>query len=559
MLREVGLHTVQPMAPAELNERQPLQTAELDQVPRSAFKVSLGGLFGLIAALGTQMFIASLFGAGAAMDAFLTALAIPVYLQAILLGGLSFVIIPAFIEDKVSGREEDAWALVGTLFWLTCGILIIIAIGGALLAPRIIAISAPGLGPDKAELTARMLSILMFAVPLTGLGSLATGIQNAQSNFFWPAARAAFGSIANLLVLALFYRTMGPMALAWGYLAGAAVQASVPVVPVLRHGWTRLVPFDDHRLLQMGRLIAPFILFGVFTRAVPVIERYFAAGLPDGDLSYLGYAEKLSRAFRVILGAGIVTAIFPLMSQGYAQDGVAGLERTVGYGVRLTLAVGLPIVAILSAVALPLTKILFERGAFTPIATLQVSRIVPIFIIDVVLFSMIGNLITRTFYAVKDTKTVPIIGAVLIMVYIGLSTLLVNPWGYMGLAIARMLRGGIMILVLIILLLRRLKSFPAPKTTLHLLAYSLASLATFIIAKLILLELTQLPALMQLSISCIVSGAFYMAILFRVDSTMAMAILELTGVKRVIEVPSVQRILVKTMDGFRRTSKGGFK
>jgi peptidoglycan biosynthesis protein MviN/MurJ (putative lipid II flippase) len=116
------------------------------------------------------------------MDAYLTAIVVPIYLQAVLLTGLSYVLILAFVRVEMAKSGEDAWALVGTSLWLIGGLLTVVAVGGSLFAP--------GLSTDKAKL-AEMLVILMFFVPLTGLGSLTKGIQNARNRFFWSATFTA--------------------------------------------------------------------------------------------------------------------------------------------------------------------------------------------------------------------------------------------------------------------------------------------------------------------------------------------------------------------------------
>ncbi len=277
--------------------------------------VSLGGGFSLVARLGSQAVIAAVFGAGFAIDAFFTALVIPAYIEAVLLTGLSFVFVPTFVEEEQSGEVRDAWALVGTFFWLTTGILSIIAVAGAFASAQIITLSAPGFSPEKNDLAAQMLRVLFFALPLHGLSILTKGIQNARDRFFGPAAASAVGTLANVSVVLLLYARIGPLALAWGYLAWAAVQSSVTVLPILRHGWERLLPLRDARVLELARLASPFILFGILTRSTGLVERFFASSLPDGQLAYLTYADKVCSIVVTFVGTGIVAAIFPTMAR----------------------------------------------------------------------------------------------------------------------------------------------------------------------------------------------------------------------------------------------------
>lgn len=514
------------MAP-EINKKD---TPSNNFVARSAFKVALGSLLTLIAGFGLQVTIAYHFGPGAEMDAFLTALAVPLFLQAVLLTGLPFVLIPAFVQHEVEGREDEAWALAGTFFWLVAGILAVVAIGSSLFAQEIISLSAPGLNPGKSALTASMLSILMFTVPMNGLAILTVGIQNARHNFFWPAVAPAIGSLGNLMLLLVLYQRIGPMVLAWGYLAATALIASVTVVPVLRHGWKRLIPLNDSQMHEMARLTAPFIIFGVLGSCIPLLERYFASSLPDGELSYLDYAFRISGIVIALAGQGIAAAIFPAMAKAYVQDGEMGLVEKTDYALRLTFAVALPAFAILSAVAVLLVKVLFERGAFQHTATLSVSRILPIVMVGSVISLMVGNIIVRVFYVAKDTHTVQVVKAVRSLLYVMLAMVMVNVWGYVGLAFAQTVIVGVSILFLFLLLMRKLRDFHADKLLKDMLRYGAASLVAFIVAWMTSNALAFLPDLLQLLTACFVAGTLYMTVLFRIDRDIALSILELTGI-----------------------------
>ena len=146
-------------------------------VSKSVLKVMLGGSVSLAANLLSQVVIAAYFGAGAEMDAFLTALVIPAYLLFVLVNGLSFVVVPAFIHEDAAGRSEDAWGLVGTFFWVTTLGLGGLALLVAVFADPILSITAPSLPPEKMHTAAQILSITIFTLPLGGLRLLAEGVQ----------------------------------------------------------------------------------------------------------------------------------------------------------------------------------------------------------------------------------------------------------------------------------------------------------------------------------------------------------------------------------------------
>ena len=218
---------------------------------------SCWGVFSLLTSLLSVLVVAWVFGAGAEMDAFTTAWVVPAYLQAVLLSGLAFVLIPAFVREKAEGREEEAWALAGTFFWITLGVLTLLAVWVAFSAPTVVALTAPGLSSDKAQLTSKMLFVLMFSIPIAGLGNLASGVQNACGSFFWPTMGPILCSFANIAVILLGRAVLGPMTLAWAGLASALIMGMVPLVPFLRHGWKRLLPLTDPRVRNWEGWLPP--------------------------------------------------------------------------------------------------------------------------------------------------------------------------------------------------------------------------------------------------------------------------------------------------------------
>lgn len=494
----------------------------------------MGSLLGLVAGLGSQILVASFFGAGSEMDAFLTALAIPIYLEAVLLGGLSFVFIPAFIAEQSAGREEDAWALVGTFFWLTFVTLALISTMVIVSAPLATEILAPGMATEKSKLVTNMLRTLIASAPFAGLSSLTLGIENARGRFFLPAASPAIGTIGNIVTLVALYPFVGAMALAWAYLVSVILSAAVTIVPVCRHGWPFRMPIQDKRVVDMVRLVLPFVVFGVLTRATPLVERYFASGLADGNLSYLGYATKIAQILDRMLGTIIATALFPVIARTFVDEGVCGLIATVGYGFRLTCAVALPTLAIVSAVTTPLIVTLFERGAFDSIATAKVGSVVPIVITGTILFQMVGTLLARVFYVTKDTRTVPITAAAVSVLYILLSHALVREWAYIGLAAAQTIYVGVTVVLLAIILQLRMAGFWSLEHVRKVAEYGMAAAVAFAIAKSITFLLASTPSLIILIAASLTSAIAYLAILYWRDREIAIAIMEAGGVPRVL-------------------------
>jgi putative peptidoglycan lipid II flippase len=507
----------------------PTKETDNSSITKPAAKVMWGGIMGLFVSLASNIIIAAVFGAGAEMDAYLTAMVIPTYFNLVFISSLSFVLVPAFIEAQTGEDKDDAWSLVGTFFWLTLTVLTIISIIGAVLSKQIISVTAPGFQGEKAELASRMLSVLMFSTLFSGLGNLTLGIQNARNRFFLPSVAPAIGTLGNVIVLLTLSPLTGSMALVWGYLIFTIIQAGITVIPVLSHGWNKLLPITDDRVGQMLKLMLPLVLLGMLNGFSPVVERYFASGLPDGQLAYMGYVNKLSNIFVILLASGIATSIFPSMAKSYTREGLEGLAEKLDYGLRLSVAVALPAVLIASAVAIPLISILFEYGAFTRTDTIGVSLILLPFFLRDILFRMVGNIFQRGYYVLKDTTTQSAITAITVILYIAFARFFVMEWGYIGLVWAATIRRGIAILVIWFLLLGKFSKYQLWKPLPYILIYLFGAALAYVGGYYVVSALYNFPVILQLVAGGSIGLLLYVSILYFFDNEILKSIVDLIG------------------------------
>ncbi len=512
-------------------------STEIDDksITKPASKVMVGGVLSLAGGLITNVIVAALFGARADMDAYVTALVVPNYFQIVFFSSLYFVLIPAFIDSESNLSDDDAWALVGTFFWIAAFLLLLVALLGSFFSAAIIDTIAPGFSPAKASLAGRMLAVLFYSLPLMGLTTLTVGIQNSRNRFFWPSVAPAFGSFANIVVLWLSSRAIGSMALCWGSIAATAAQAGFTIVPVLSHGWKRVRPLRDKRVRKIGSLMIPLVLFGLVVSFSPVADRYFASALPNGQIAYMGYVAKISGIFVALLASGIAAAIFPSMARTYALDGLPGLSQQQDFGLRLTFAVALPAVMIMAAVSTPFVTVLFERGAFLHTDTLGVSRIVFAYLMGDVIFRMVGNIFQRTFYVLRDMHTQLIVSTVLVGLYLATARFFVAHWGYVGLVWAGATRGGLGVLTLWVLLLRILPKTGLVSVFRSLIKYLSAALCAYLLGRLSVFLLASTSVLLQLTVGGLIGIGIYALAVYLLDREMLSYLLQLSGIPYVVE------------------------
>jgi putative peptidoglycan lipid II flippase len=219
------------------------------------------------------------------------------------------------------------------------------------------------------------------------------------------------------------------------------------------------------------------------------------------------------------------------MARTYAQEGIAGLSQKNDFGLRLTFAVALPAILVVSVVATPLISAFFERGAFSHSDTFGVSQILFVTLLGDILVRMVGNIFDRGFYTLKNTITPPIISSIFVILFIATGRFSVTRWGYVGLLWAYVGSNGLGTLVEGILLMRKYPKGNRIRLATSILRYLLAALASFICGRLVVFALAASSVYIQLAVGGLFSGLVYILILYFIDRDMLISIFELFGIR----------------------------
>ena len=400
-----------------------------------AFSVTTFVVTGQIVGIITQTLVAAFFGAGADLDAFLIAATLPQFSIIVILNALGFVLIPAFVELSVGGNEDEAWVTASSIITLCLLVLTLIAAAGILFAEPLIRLIAPGLSSATIALASRMSVILWPTVILSGAISLLSSLYQANSRFTWPALVPTVGAVINLGLIILLARTsLGVESLAIALLLSLIVQ-TVLLVPIAGAKYRFRLDWTNPGFRRVIFLVWPLLVSSLIARLTPVVDRYLASNMVAGTISQLGYAYRIVTLLATFLSGGIATVIFPGMATSVAQGDIGGLRRSVSQGFRIMWLVIAPVVTIGVGLALPITRVVFQRGAFVISDAAAVSRLLQLYLFALVGMCL-GNITGRTFYALKKTRLIAILGGVGALAYLAYAPALAHRWGAEGLAVA---------------------------------------------------------------------------------------------------------------------------
>lgn len=387
-----------------------------------------------------ETFIAGAYGASDISDAYLAAYTLPYFLQAILGSALVTAVVPVMTKHLVAGDYGEASKVGSSVMNIMAILLSGISLLGMVIAPTLVAITAPGFGAEQAQMTTGLARIMFPAVVFMGVGMVATGILNAGYRFAIGAFAPGFSNIIIILTVIFCTSAFGVEGLAYGTLLSFAGLLLIQL-PFLRSMGFRYSPAMDWKhpdVQQVLRAIMPIVLGVAVNQIYFAINRIFASGLSEGSISALNYASKLMNLPVGIFVAAVASAIYPALAAFALEKNRNAMCQSLEKGLGMVFLVSIPAAVGLAVLRVPIVQLLFERGAFDHSATLITAQALLYFSIGLVAVAC-NMVLTRAFYALNDTRTPVILGFWSIVLNIGCSFLLIGSLSHGGLALANSL------------------------------------------------------------------------------------------------------------------------
>ena len=440
-----------------------------------------------ILGLVREQIIAALFGAGAATDAYNVAFRIPNLVRDLFAeGAMSAAFVPTFTRYLSTAGKPSAWRLgnhvINALVLLT-GILALVGIVFA--EPIVTALAAESFTTDPAKLalTVQLARVMVPSLVFIAVAAALMGMLNSLQHFFVPAASPAMFNVVSIgcmLGLAPAMPALGfnpVMAIAVGTLLGAAAQAALQWPTLRREGFRYRPTLDvrDEGLRRVLVLMGPGTLGLAATQVNVFVNTLLATSQVEGAVSWLNYAFRLMYLPIGLFGVSIATAVLPAMSRHLVAHDVPASRKTVADGLSLMMMMNIPATVGLMVLAVPIVRLIFERGAFEPAHTLGTAAALRYYAIGLVGYSIV-RIASPTFYALDESRTPVKVSMATVLVNAALNIALVRVMGYQGLALGTSMAAMVNAGALLFLLRRRLHGLEERRVLTSLAKIGVASL-----------------------------------------------------------------------------------
>ena len=386
-------------------------------------------------------------------DVYFAAFKIPDFFFYVLAAGaLGVAFIPILSEHMQRHDRKGVWMLSNSLMNLMAVLTFIVGVIIIIFAEQLTHIVAPNLSPEQLDNATKILRLIAFNPLFFTLSGVLTSTQQVFGRFFFFAITPVVYNDIIIASIYLFKYSLVLFGLGLGAMIGGLAQLLVAFMGVfgLNFHWRPQINFKNTNFRRVLRQLPARSLDQGVDSVNSIVETNRARLLGDGVVSSYENAFVLHTAPILLIGSSISTAAFPRLSERLAQGRPDLFRKEFVDVLRVLMWLSMPVMVLVYFCRGYLARIIYTVGA--PDIALILG-----FLSIAIFFRTIYTLLSRYFYAHKDTMTPLIISLFAIALNIILVFTLARPeaYGAAGLAIAQSIVSAVEVLVIGIVMVLR--------------------------------------------------------------------------------------------------------
>jgi putative peptidoglycan lipid II flippase len=298
---------------------------------------------------------------------------------------------------------------------------------------------APGFhdNPELRHLTIHLAQIVFLSVPLLGLSGLIVGMLYAFDHFAAPALAPLAWNIVVIGCLIGLTPVLPEgkriYAYAIGILGGTIVQFLLPIPWLRGRGGSISVTLDwrNEHVRRILKLMLPVtIALGIVSLNL-LVDSFFATFVSSEAPAAIDRAFRLSQVPQGLFSVAIATVIFPTLARHAVRGEMDELRHTMANSVRQICLLLIPAALLMIVLSVPATRLVYQRGEFTPSATHLVSHALVWWAVTLP-FEGMTLLYSRTFFSLQRTWITIVFAVINLGLNAAVAAALHGPFGISG-------------------------------------------------------------------------------------------------------------------------------
>lgn len=388
-----------------------------------------------------------------ASDAFFAAFQIPDFFYYTISAGVLGVAFIPFLSDRLAVNDKKGvWELTSSILNVLAIFMFFICLSIFIFAQPLIQLLAPNLPPDHMAEAVTIMRFIAFNPLLFTIGGIVASVQQTFGRFFFFAIAPLFYNLAIIISIFVFKDSLGVEGLGLGAFLGSVAQLLVLLIGMVGLGFSYkpIIKWKNQNFRAMLRQLPPRSLDQGIDQVNSIVEVNRAQALGTGPVSYYNFALTLQNVPIMLLGNSIAIAAFPRLTERLSQGRPDLFRRDFIKVLSAMIWIALPVLVVSYFARGYLARLIF--GANAPEVALIFG-----FLTASIFFRIVYSMLSRYFYAYKDTTTPLIVSvfAIGLNIYLAFALAHQESYGITGLALAQSITAAIEVAILTIIIIWR--------------------------------------------------------------------------------------------------------
>ncbi len=384
-----------------------------------------------------EAIIASTLGTNIITDGYFTSKELFTLIDGAFLSAIVVVALNRFTLHVNSENEERGFEVLSDLQSVYLPLMLILTSFIFICAKPLSFIVAPGYTEEARLVVIRCIKIMSVIPSIVCLICIGLAVLRQKKEFGITALKSLFISVVGIISVLVFggENIKNADVLSVAYVISMFLYCLLVRLSTRRYGHLNLhFPRMTDDVKSALKMMLPLMVSYGIARVALMVDKIIASTLGVGAVSALTYAHSLYTVVGAIFVANLTTIMLTDFNNIFARKEYGKICATMKRTISIMTLVLIPITLVSVFCANDIVKIVYERGRFSPQATVLVGGVLLFYALNFVPI-MIQGIQNQCLYAFGDTLSPMVISLIAIIVNLGTSIPLALMIGLPGVAI----------------------------------------------------------------------------------------------------------------------------
>lgn len=392
--------------------------------------LSLATLLSYAMGLVRDLLLSYYFGASADMDVYNTAFLIPdLIFNFTIAAALASVFLPTFrevyLKDKVEGEK-----LAGSFMFMSQFFVIIICVIAFFGMPHLVDWLFSNASIEQQKQIVNFSRILLVSPVLFGISNTLGVVAMSFKHYVTYALSPGLYNLGIIAGILIWGKELGVVAAIYGVLIGLVLHLGIRFFDLRKlHEFDFRLQFWRPDVWQIFKLSLPRS-FGLMVWQINAwIYSIIGYSLAIGSIAAFNYARNLQSFAVSMFGIAVATAVFPFLVDHKVGKETEDLKNRIQKTFIQILIYTFPAAVGLSILNVEAIEFLFGRGEFAAQGATVITASILFYLALAIPFESLTHLLSRVFYAFKNTLIPVLVNLVFLAINLGGSLWFAKQYG----------------------------------------------------------------------------------------------------------------------------------